>query len=166
MDILSTIKNVPKSYFVYFVIICVLLSAIIYVYKQYVAPKMDPAYSDNNEFVNEGGEGGEAGEEGSSGYAEMIMFYVDWCPHCKTSLPMYDEFAEKYNNKSINGYKLKVVKMNCTDDEDPSVKSALEKYNIEGYPTITLSKNGDLTTFDAQPDVETLEKFIDQVLKE
>jgi len=159
-DILSKIKNIPKSYFIYLVIICVLLAAIIYVYKQYVAPKLDPSYTDNNEFVNEGD------EVDASGYAEMTMFYVDWCPHCKSSMPTYDEFTQKYNNKSINGYKIKIVKMNCTDDEDPNVKSALEKYNIEGYPTITLSKNGELITFDAQPDVESLEKFIEQVLND
>jgi len=164
MDFLSKLKSIPKSYLVYLVIICILLASIIYVYKHYVAPKLDPSYTDNNEFINE--DDNDDGENGSSGYAEMTMFYVDWCPHCKSSMPMYDEFTQKYNNKSINGFKVKIVKMNCTDDEDPSVKSALEKYNIEGYPTITLSKNGELITFDAQPSVETLEKFIEQVLND
>ena len=59
---------------------------------------------------------------------------------------------------------MKVVSFNCTDEEDPEVKAAVEKYNIEGYPTITLSKNGELVTFDAQPDVETMERFINEVL--
>jgi thiol-disulfide isomerase/thioredoxin len=158
MEILSKIKNIPTHYIVYLFVVVLLLASIIYVYKQYVAPKIDGSYVDNNEFNDEGD------DNGSSGYAEMTMFHVDWCPHCKNSLPTYDEFASKYNGKVINGYKLKVVKLNCTDDEDPQIKSALDKYNIEGYPTITLSKNGELISFDAQPEMETLEQFVNEVL--
>jgi thiol-disulfide isomerase/thioredoxin len=156
MEILSKIKNIPISYLVYFVITCILLASIIYVYNQYVAPKMNNA---DTEFSNEDNVGGE-----SDGYAEMTMFHVDWCPHCTKSKPAFDELAQKYNGKVINGHKMKVVSFNCTDEEDPAVKAAIEKYNIEGYPTITLSKNGELVTFDAQPDVETMERFINEVL--
>ena len=158
MEIFSKIKNIPKSYFVYFLVVCLLLASIIYVYNQYVAPKLDKSYHDNQEYHDDGYD--------ESSYAEITMFHVDWCPHCKNSLPVYDEFAQKYDNKVINGYKLKVVKLNCTNDEDPQVKSALDKYNIEGYPTITLSKNGELITFDAQPEVESLEQFVNEVLND
>ena len=158
MEIYSKIKSMPTSYFVYLVITCVLIGAIIYVYKQYVAPKLG---NSDNEFSNEDNVGGDSDGDG---YAEMTMFHVDWCPHCTKSKPAFDELVQKYNGKVINGHKMKVVSFNCTDEEDPEVKAAVEKYNIEGYPTITLSKNGELVTFDAQPDVETMERFINEVL--
>ena len=40
----------------------------------------------------------------------------------------------------------------------------LEKYSIEGYPTIKLLKDNEVITFDAKPERATLEKFLQTVL--
>ena len=164
MDILSKITKIPFMYVVYAIVVCILLASIIYVYKYYVAPKIGSTFPDNNEFAT-GGDGSSGGDgDGSSGYAEITMFYVDWCPHCKKSKPAFDEFTQKYNGKTINGFVVKVRSVNCTNEEDPNVKSVHEKYNIEGYPTILLSKNGEIINFNANPDMETLEQFVNEVL--
>ena len=31
----------------------------------------------------------------------FIMFYADWCPHCKTAKPAWDEIKTQYENKTI-----------------------------------------------------------------
>ena len=38
------------------------------------------------------------------------------------------------------------------------------KYNIDGYPTIKLLKDGDAITYDAKPEFETLQQFLQTVL--
>lgn len=156
MEILSKIKSIPLSYFAYFLVVLILLGAIIYVYRNYVSSKLEPSYTDNNEYYDP--------TNNSNNTAEVIMFYVDWCPHCKNSMPAYDEFTSKYNQKTINGYKMKVTKFNCTNDEDTEVKNMVDKYDIEGFPTIILITNNQTIAFDAEATTENLEQFVDNVL--
>jgi hypothetical protein len=40
----------------------------------------------------------------------------------------------------------------------------MNKYNVEGYPTIKLIKDGQVIEYDAKPSKETLTKFLNTVL--
>jgi len=95
--------------------------------------------------------------------AELILFHVDWCPHCKTAKPEWDQVKAEYENKSINGYKVMFNEINCTDETSDKVKM-IETYKIEGYPTIKLVKDNQVIDFDAKPTKETLTKFLNTVL--
>jgi thiol-disulfide isomerase/thioredoxin len=95
--------------------------------------------------------------------AELMLFHVDWCPHCKTAKPEWDQVKAEYQNKSINGYKVMFNEINCTDETADKVKM-IETYKIEGYPTIKLIKDTQVIDFDAKPTKETLGKFLNTVL--
>uniref|UniRef100_A0A6C0H8V5 Thioredoxin domain-containing protein n=1 Tax=viral metagenome TaxID=1070528 RepID=A0A6C0H8V5_9ZZZZ len=95
--------------------------------------------------------------------AELMLFHVDWCPHCKTAKPEWDQVKAEYENKSINGYKVMFNEINCTDETSDKVKM-IETYKIEGYPTIKLVKDNQVIDFDAKPTKETLTKFLNTVL--
>jgi len=95
--------------------------------------------------------------------AELILFYVDWCPHCKTAKPEWDEFKNEYNGKTINGYKLVFSEYNCTN-ENGDINQLINKYNIEGYPTIKLIKDNQVIEYDAKPAKATMEVFINNML--
>jgi len=95
--------------------------------------------------------------------AELMLFHVDWCPHCKTAKPEWDQVKAEYQNKSINGYKVMFNEINCTDETPDKVKM-IETYKIEGYPTIKLIKDNQVIDFDAKPTKETLGKFLNTVL--
>jgi thiol-disulfide isomerase/thioredoxin len=95
--------------------------------------------------------------------AELMLFHVDWCPHCKTAKPEWDQVRAEYQNKSINGYKVMFNEINCTDETPDKVKM-IETYKIEGYPTIKLIKDNQVIDFDAKPTKETLGKFLNTVL--
>jgi len=68
-----------------FIMIVVLLALFIglafWVYTTYVAPKLNPEYKDNKEYIN-------ADEGGADDVttATVYAFYTDWCPHCKKSI--------------------------------------------------------------------------------
>ena len=100
---------------------------------------------------------------GSSKDAEIIFFYANWCPHCKAAKPQWQEIKEDYEGKDVNGYTLVFTDVDCTE-ETPEVKDKTDEYEIEGYPTIKLIKDGQVIDYDAKPTKETLEKFINTVL--
>ena len=95
--------------------------------------------------------------------AELILFSVDWCPHCKKAQPIWNELKSEYENKSINGYTILFTEINCTN-ESPEVEKMINKYKIEGYPTIKLLKDGNVIEYDAKPNKATLEQFLNTVL--
>ena len=143
-----------KLFFI-LVTIAILIVAIVWVYKKYLVPKMNPEYVPNKEYIEEGDEGKEV---------ELLIFTVDWCPYCKKAMPVWKKFEEEYNNKVINGYTVYFRTINCTNDKDAEVKEMLNKYDIDGYPTIKLIKEGDAITYDAKPEFDTLQQFLQTVL--
>ena len=138
--------------------VLLLILAIFYVFKNYVQPKMDPDYVANREYVP-----GDQREDVTE-YIDVLMFTVDWCPHCKKAKPVWNEFAGTYDQKVVNGYKINVKTINCTNDEDTEVKNMVDKYDIEGFPTIILIINNQTIAFDAEATTENLEQFVDNVL--
>jgi thiol-disulfide isomerase/thioredoxin len=133
----------------------VLLSAIVlvgvsyYFYNNYVLPRIQPSFVQNNEFV----------KDDKNSEAEIMLFYVDWCPHCKTAKPIWEEVKEKYNGKNINNTTLYFKEVDCEKNEDLA-----DKYNINGYPTIKLVKENEIVNFDAKPSEKTLTQFIHSTL--
>ena len=91
------------------------------------------------------------------------MFYVDWCPHCKTAKPEWDKVKQQYNGKTINGTTILFKEVNCTN-ETADVQEMISQYKIEGYPTIKLLKGNQVIDFDAKPTQDSLTKFLNGVL--
>ena len=94
----------------------------------------------------------------------IYMFHVDWCPHCKTALPEWQKFSNKYHKKEINGYIINCVDFNSTNDKDSEVKTKLDEYNIESFPTIKMIKDGEVIEFDSKISETTLEKFVNTMV--
>ena len=122
----------------------------------YYTFKPSTAYKPNNEHIENGGSGG-----GKA--AELLFFYVDWCPHCKTAKPAWEEIKTQYENKTINGYRVVFTEINCTN-ESAEVEQLMNKYSIEGFPTIKLLKDGQIIEYDAKPTKATLDQFLTTVL--
>ena len=81
----------------------------IYYYYYHVLPKLKTSYNANNEYNNKDSNG----EGSGSKQAEMLLFYADWCPHCKTAKPIWNDLKAQYENKTINGYKVIFTEVNC-----------------------------------------------------
>jgi thiol-disulfide isomerase/thioredoxin len=94
--------------------------------------------------------------------AHLMLFYVDWCPHCKTAKPEWNALKEEYDGTNINGYVVVFEEYNCT--EESSQEELIEKYKIEGYPTIKLIKDNQVIEYDAKPTKDTMAQFLTTVL--
>jgi thiol-disulfide isomerase/thioredoxin len=127
------------------------------VYYFYVVPhaKKTQQYQPNSEHVELG-----ATDDKN---AELLFFYADWCPHCKTAKPIWEELKSEYKNKTINGYHVVFTDVNCSE-ETAEVERMMNQYSIEGYPTIKLLKDGQIIEYDAKPSRDTLVQFLNTVL--
>jgi len=101
--------------------------------------------------------------ENSNKVANMLLFYVDWCPHCKTAKPEWEQMKEEFDGKQINGYTLVFTEYNCTN-ETPEIEELMDKYKIDGYPTIKLVKDNQVIEYDAKPTKSTMTQFLNTVL--
>jgi hypothetical protein len=139
-----------------FIILAIILFIGLIIYYYYIASKNKTYYTANNEY-NSGA------NSSTNKQAELMLFYVDWCPHCKTAKPVWEEIKSQYQNKSINGYNIIFTEINCTN-ETADIEAIMNKYKIEGFPTIKLLKDGQIIEYDAKPSKETLNQFLNTVL--
>jgi thiol-disulfide isomerase/thioredoxin len=140
------------------IIVAVIFFAVLagFYYYYYVVPEMKAKYKPNSEQVpNDSSKGDNS--------AELLFFFADWCPHCKTAKPIWDDLKSEYANKAINGYHVVFTEVNCSE-ETAEVEKMMNKYNVEGYPTIKLLKDGQIIEYDAKPSKETLTQFLNTVL--
>ena len=130
-----------------------------FIYKGVSDSAKNPSYKANREHVPLGSEA--AGNSGKD--AEIMLFYTDWCPHCKTANPEWEQVKAEYNGKQIHGYTIIFTEVNCTN-ESPDVEKMMNTYKIEGYPTIKLVKDNQIIDYDAKPSKATLTQFLNTVV--
>ena len=94
---------------------------------------------------------------------EFLFFHVNWCPYCKTAVPIIDEIRDEYQNKLINGYTVIFTDIDCTV-ETPEIEHIVNKYKIEGYPTIKLIKDGIIIDFEAKPTKDSIISFLNSAI--
>ena len=124
-------------------------------YYYYLVPDMKAKYKPNNEK--------NTSDNVSNGTAELLFFFANWCPHCKTAKPIWNDLKTEYENKTINGYKIIFTEVDCSE-ETTEVDKMMNQYSVEGYPTIKLLKDGEVIEYDAKPSRETLVQFLNTVL--
>ena len=149
-EVLNKIRANPVFYIMILITITILCVAAYMIYqnsKQTIRTSIEPGVTSQR----------------SSQDAEILFFFANWCPHCKAAKPHWNEVKNEYSGKTINGYTLIFTEVDCTE-ETPEVKKATDEYDIDGYPTIKLIKDGQVVDYDAKPTKDTLEKFITTVL--
>jgi thiol-disulfide isomerase/thioredoxin len=71
--------------------------------------------------------------ENSDDKPSFIMYYVDWCGHCKRTKPEFEKLIDNYKGK---------IQLKMIDAEDPSNKNLVMNQDVKGFPTIRYYKNG------------------------
>jgi len=155
--IMSSVSKISTTTMIIIVATILFVILAIYYYYNTVSPKLKPSFHANSEGSND------SNSLGASKQAELMLFYADWCPHCKTAKPIWNDLRTQYQNKTINGYQVLFTEVNCTS-ESAETEQMMNKYNIEGFPTIKLLKDGQIIEYDAKPAKDTLNEFLNTVL--
>jgi len=82
----------------------------------------------------------------------LVEFYAPWCGHCKKLAPIWDELAEKFEDRED----IVIAKMDSTANELPDVK-------IQSFPTLKFFPKGGGEMFDysGERTLEALTQFIE-----
>ena len=144
------------KYIIGIIVLCIFFLMIaLYQYYNVIKPKLNPKYVDNSEFTTELNN-----KPVKNKVATIYLFFTTWCPYCKQAKPAWDSFKEKMKDKVINNTSFIFEEIDCDKNSELA-----DKYKIEGYPTIKLiTEDGTVYDYDAKPDVNTLSKFVEEVL--
>lgn len=71
---------------------------------------------------------------------KLVLFYADWCGHCKKFKPIWEETAKEINK----GGKKIMISVNVGEKDDMSGKIS-EKYKVDGFPTVVIFTNGKMS---------------------
>jgi thiol-disulfide isomerase/thioredoxin len=86
----------------------------------------------------------------------FTMYYVDWCPHCKTAKPIFTDFMGS-GTVTVNGKPVKCTMVNA--ETNPEV---VKELNVKGYPSFLLSKGSQIVEFNGPRTVEGFMDFLKQ----
>ena len=59
----------------------------------------------------------------------IVLFYADWCPHCRNFAPTFKELEKDRQLKK----KYNFVRINS---EDPAAQKTMQEYGIQGFPSL------------------------------
>ena len=68
------------------------------------------------------------GNAGAPPVGSFIMYYADWCPHCKTVKPEFEDFSKR-GVVTVNGKNVAVALVEESD------KAKMAGKNVKGVPT-------------------------------
>ncbi len=174
MPLLPTIDDLKKNMVIIVIALVAFLSLTVFLFFKYFGKHTKPTYVENKEFITKS-EIDDKKEDDSSDNPEkmptatIMLFSANWCPYCKKleSDGIYSQFKDQNNGKIINGYRIVVKQIDCTNDQDQQIQSNyLDKYNVDGFPSIKLIKEGEDSPydFDAKPTLESLNKFVQDII--
>ena len=97
-------------------------------------------------------------EENVAAKKSMVLFHADWCGHCKKLMPQWDQLSSKWNDTQDE---VQFIKVECGNPkENEEHRKIMEKYNIQGYPTIYTFENGPGEEYKGARDASAMEKVM------
>ena len=164
-SVVSNIKNriksvTPSTFGLVFGIGLLCLAIVGYIVYTYLLPRIKEARAKLY-----GNLSNEVEDTNDNKNINVYLFETNWCPHCKKVKPVWDEFASKYNNNTINGYNIKIDEDTTIDCDSTEGEEKANKFDIDSYPTIKAQKDNEIIEFDAKPTKENLEAFMEEITK-
>ena len=114
-------------------------------YVNYISP-------DSNVFVHNK----EFRKKGKTKSLDLYLFYVEWCPHSKNTFKIWNEYKKRYDGE----YNISFIEIDC--DKHPE---KADQYKIDSYPTIILVKDKNKYIFDSNMTNDTMDHFINSIMK-
>jgi thiol-disulfide isomerase/thioredoxin len=82
----------------------------------------------------------------------LVMYYANWCGHCKRTKPEFQQLIDSYKGK------IKVLMIDC---EEPENKALVKSQKINGFPTIRFYPSGLNDNYEEYTGGRTYSDFIE-----
>jgi len=89
--------------------------------------------------------------------ATFVMYYANWCGHCKSTKPEFQKLMDSYQGS------VKIVMIDCEADENQDL---VKSQNIRGYPTIRYYANGLTGEYSEYNDNRDYDSFLHYLKKQ
>lgn len=83
----------------------------------------------------------------------LVKFYAPWCGHCKRLAPEYEDAAQRLAGDDPA---VPLAKVDCTNESGG--KDICSQYEVQGYPTVKIFRNGQASEYDGGRDAESIVK--------
>lgn len=135
---MKSMKSVNSEHIVIGVLLLILVVLVIYYVRQ-----------NNNESF-----------ESEREPAVLYLFFVDWCPHCKTAKPQVAQLKKQLatKNNKVKGRNVDVRLVNCEGTEEE--KELAKNNNVKAYPSVILEKDGEKIEYQQGVSVDGLNNFL------
>jgi thiol-disulfide isomerase/thioredoxin len=90
----------------------------------------------------------------------FMMFYTDWCPHCQVAKPEFQKVMDRLGDGKLNGHSIEVKMINAEKD-----KELAKQFNVEGYPTIILTKDDKNYTYEGNRTEKDMMSYLETMLR-
>ena len=87
----------------------------------------------------------------------LVLFYADWCGHCKKFMPEWDNEV----TPEITPMGIQVVRVNV-GGESAEEEALKNEYKVKGFPTIVFIKNGVPIEYNGPRQTAEIKKFCSQ----
>lgn len=158
-----------KKFLVIIFVVALFLGVALYVYNNYIAPRINPDFVPNREF-DTGSDGG-GGADTSGKVAEIYLFSVEWCNHSKNAKPEWNRVKKELNGKKPENSHYTINFIELDGDQDESQIDTFESEyltpngkKIDGYPSIWMVKGTDVYEFAAKPTYNSIKEFIETLV--
>ena len=141
MNLLTNKKFIILS----IILFIIFLGLSIYIYINYIKPRIFNNYVANSEFI----------DPGKDNKIIIMYFYTEWCPYCKVAFQEWSKFKKKVNERTFD------IPIIFKEIDCDIYTEVADEYNIEGYPTIKLLYKENVYEYDAKPDNIHLMEFLE-----
>ena len=87
---------------------------------------------------------------------KFYFFNVEWCGHCKTTKPKWEELVKNVDGV-VNGKPVELVSVNAEDEANAGL---VKQYNVQGYPTLVLQKGEEKVEYSGDRSTEDMHNFL------
>ena len=156
-----------KKFLVIVFVVALFLGVALYVYNNYIAPRINPDFVPNREFDTGGG----GGADTSGKVAEIYLFSVEWCNHSKNAKPEWKRIKKELDGKKPENshYTINFIELDG-DQNESEIDTFESEYltpngkKIDGYPSIWMVKGTDVYEFAAKPTYASIKEFIETLV--
>jgi len=89
----------------------------------------------------------------------VALFYADWCPHCVTFKPIFQQAKAKMENKPCKSSTLQGKTLRFEKVDSEAYPALAKQYAVNGFPTVKLITSSGATDYNSGRDLDSMNNF-------